>query len=624
MSTHPSDDEDRDAGRDRAAAEPGDLPVEAAGASGGAAGERVLRGTGVAPGVAIGHACLYAEAPSDAGPKAVDPAATDAEIEVLDQALDRAAQDLERTITLAREKLGEESVAILEAQKMMVRDEELVADVRRRIRDNREGAGRAVRAVLQAYRRRLEESGDEYLRERASDLTDVRDRILRALRRGRFARSIDPETVVVADTLGAADLVRFSQQGALGCATDRGGQTSHVSIIARALGVPAVVGVQEASRVVRPGDTVVVDGLEGRLVVRPTDETLAHYRGLRDRYERLVRTEGEMAALPAETADGETVSLEANVEFDRELDLLKRYGAEGIGLLRTEMLFLMDRRADLSEDRQVAAYRRAAAAARPGPATVRLLDLGGDKMLPLAHREQNPFLGWRGIRVLLDRPEILRPQLRALLRAGADHRVRALAPMVTHLDEVEGLRCAVAEEADRLARAGVRHEPDLPIGIMVETPAVALQAGRFAREADFFSIGTNDLTQYVLAVDRGNDLVGRRYDALHPAVLDLVARTVEAGREAGIPVTLCGELASDPVATPLLLGLGLRSLSASPTYLPAVKRMVRRTPLDAARALAAEARGAPDAAAVRRHAQAWIGDRIDDPPFDAASASGRS
>jgi phosphotransferase system enzyme I (PtsI) len=617
MSTNPSDDSDRDrpAGA-RGGEAPNEAPEEAP-------GERVLRGTGVAPGVAIGHACLYAEAPPVPGPESIDPLEAEAEVEVFNQALDRAAEDLERTITLAREKLGEESVAIFEAQKMMVRDEELAADVRRRIEERHEGAGQAVRSVLQAHRRRLEESDDAYLRERASDLADVRDRILRALRRGRFVRSIDPEAVVVADTVGAADLVRFSQQGALGCAIDHGGQTSHVSIIARALGCPAVVGVQEGSRVVRPGDTVVVDGLDGRLVVRPTDDTLAYYRRRRDQHERLVRTESEVASLPSETADGTAVSLEANVEFDRELDLLERYGADGIGLLRTEMLFLMDRHTDLSEDRQAAAYRRAATAT-PGPLTARLLDLGGDKMLPLAHREQNPFLGWRGIRVLLDRLEILRPQVRALLRVAADHPVRALAPMVTHLDEVERLRRVVDDEADRLARSGVRHDRDLPIGIMVETPAAALQADRFAQAADFFSIGTNDLTQYVLAVDRGNDLVGRRYDALHPAVLDLVARAVEAADRAGISVTLCGELASDVVAVPLLLGLGLRSLSASPTYLPAVKRMVRRTSLDEAKTLAAEARRDADANTVRRRVRSWIGDRIDDVHFDSAPVPDRS
>jgi phosphotransferase system enzyme I (PtsI) len=573
---------------------------------GQASPERVVEGVGVAPGISIGPAFLYRPQAPEVRAQTIDEAEVDAEVELFDRALQRAEQSLDTVLAVAREKLADDDLGIFEAQKMMLSDAELVEPVRRRIRENHETAGHAVTAVLRAYRQRLEEADSAYLQERGGELDDVRDRILRALRRDKVAASIDPNSIVVAEELTATDVLRFNRRGLLGCVSDRGGATSHVSIIARALGVPAVVGTGSAVAAVEPHDTVIIDGQEGRLVVHPSAETLDLYRDRRARYENYVEEQTRVASLPSTTQDDHAVTLRANVEFGEELDVLDTYGAEGIGLLRTEMLFLTEADTSLSEDEQFAVYRDAARAAGSDGATIRLFDLGGDKVMPLEHREDNPFLGWRGVRVLLDRPDFLRPQLRALLRANAHGTVRVLVPMITQLDELRRIRQLLQDEADRLAADGVEHDPGVDVGAMVEVPTVALQADAFAEAADFLSIGSNDLTQYVLAVDRGNDLVADRYDALHPAVLSLIRRTVRAGAEAGIPVTLCGEIASDGQAVPILVGLGLDALSASPTYLPAVKRVIRTIRHTDAQSLAQTALTTPDAPATRRLAREWI------------------
>jgi phosphotransferase system enzyme I (PtsI) len=287
--------------------------------------------------------------------------------------------------------------------------------------------------------------------------------------------------------------------------------------------------------------------------------------------------------------------------------------------MRTEVLFLSGRRESLQEDRQYEVYRKAAEASGTHGATIRLLDLGGDKMLPFPHEEENPFLGWRGIRVLLDREDdLLRPQVRALLRANAHGTIRILIPMVTHLDEIHRVRTIVEEEANRLAADDVSHDPDVSIGVLVEVPAVALQAPRFAEASDFLSIGSNDLTQYVLAVDRGNDHVADRYDALHPAVLGLIQRTVEAGRRTNTPVSLCGEVGSDVHALPVLLGLGVDTLSVSPPYLPTVKHVVSATTVADAQALATDVLEAADAGNVRHRVRVWCDEHYEADVFTRA------
>lgn len=567
--------------------------------------ERVLDGISLSPGIAVGVARLYARAPDDVERQAVDEDTIDREVALFEEAVERADRDLQRIIAISREKLGDESTAIFEAQRMMLHDDELITPVRRRIREQYQNAGYAVKSVMQQHRHRLEASDDEYLRERASDLADIQDRIIRQLRRGKMSADIGEETIVIAENLGAADVIRFNNRGVLGCVSEHGGATSHVALIARALEMPAVAGLPDITAHVPNQAPVVVDGYQGRLIVHPTADTVDRYRERKAQHRRWTKEHEELLDLPAETKDGHRLRLMANIEFREELDLIEQHGAEGIGLLRTEMLFLMRRTISLSEEMQYEMYRTVVEAV-PGVSTIRLLDLGGDKMLPLAHREHNPFLGWRGMRVLLDRPELLRPQLRALLRASAHGPLQLLLPMVTRRDEVVRFNEIMHEVHAELLSDGPTCDEVPPVGVMVEVPAVALRPDVFAPHVDFFSIGTNDLTQYVLAIDRGNNLVASHYDALHPAVLELIQRTVARAHEYDLPVSLCGEIGSEPAALPILLGLGLDTISASPTYLPPLKRVLRAIHHANAEALAQEALCAADAAEVHALNAEWL------------------
>ena len=568
--------------------------------------ERIRSGIGVAPGIAIGPAYVYARVSFDVEQRELGEQDLEAECQRFEEAVKRAERDLHKIIDVTRDKLGEESSSIFEAQLLMLRDKALYQAVIDFIKDQKFNAGFAVHVVMSKHRQKMEASDSEYLRERAHDLQDVQDRIIRHLRRERILSAIDSDTIVIAESLTASDIILFSRRGILGCATDFGGLTSHVSIMARALGLPAVVGMHEVTSQIRSGDSIILDGIRGEVIINPSETTLDRYKTRQERYKRLIQDDKHLVPLPGETIDGHRVGLEANLELREEIDLLKEYGAEGVGLFRTEMLLLMEGRISVSEDRQFEVYQKVIEGALPGTTTFRILDLGGDKMLPMAHREHNPFLGWRGIRVMLDKTEILRPQLRAILRASVLGPARILLPMVTDVSEIRKFKEILNEVMQSLEQEDISFDKFIPIGAMVEVPAVALMADRFAKEVDFFSIGTNDLTQYVLAVDRGNDLVADLYQDLHPAVLQLIKNTVDAARRAGIPVSLCGELATNLRAVPVLIGLGVDTLSASPVYLPAIKRVVRAMKLTEGRRLAKMALTSDNAADLGNMLDRWL------------------
>ena len=588
-------------------------------APGGAASEgeleaqQILSGIGVAPGIAIGPACLYAADAPEVEPRALHKEeAVEKEARRFEEAVERAEHELDTVISITRQKLGEDSAGIFEAQRLMLRDEALYEAVLERIRSDAVNAGFAIEGVMRQHRQRLEAGASEYLRERAADLSDVQNRLIRHLRREHLLASVQPGSIVFAEDLSAADVVLFSRRRLRGFAIDHGGATSHVSIIARALGLPTVAGLGSATEAVRSGDPVVLDGLRGEVVVCPSEARLERYHARRERYRRQQAEQKNLASLPSETRDGAHIKLSANVEFSQEVRLLEEYGAEGIGLFRTEVLLMMRGDVMLSAESTFQTYKDVVQRTAPQTTTLRLLDLGGDKLLPLAHREENPFLGWRGIRVLLDKPEVLKTQLRAILRASAHGPVRILVPMITHLDEIRQVRAALEEVKEQLRAEERPFDEDVPVGVMVEVPAVALQASTFADAADFFSIGTNDLTQYVLATDRGNDLVADAYSEFHPAILTLIKRTASAARAAGIPVSVCGEVAGDARATALLVGLGVEELSASPTYLPEIKRVVRAIGESEARALAGSALSMHSAQEVTTLVDNWLRDRAAD------------
>ena len=566
----------------------------------------VCKGIGVSPGIAIGPAYLYARVSFEVEERSIDPADVQHEKDRFEEAIRKAERDLHKIIAVTREKLGEDSATIFEAQLLILRDEAVYPAIVAYMEKHGVNAGYAVQTVMGKHRQMMEASDSEYLRERSNDLLDIQDRIIRHLRRGRILSAVEDSSIIIAENLTAADIILFSRRGILGCAMDFGGPTSHVSIMARALGVPAVVSTHGATGQVSTGDLVILDGIRGELIVNPDEETLKAYRVKQERYERLRQEDKQLVTAVSETLDGHPVTLQANLELREELPLLKEYGAQGIGLFRTEMMLLMEGRAIMTEQEQAEQYIRVVEATRPHTTTFRILDLGGDKLLPMGHREHNPFLGWRGIRILLDKPELLIPQLRAILRASAKGPVRILLPMVTTLGEVRQLRSELERTMEDLRKEGVPFDDRIPLGVMVEVPSVALQADQFAREVDFFSIGTNDLTQYVLAVDRGNDLVAEIYNELHPAVLELVRLTTRAARDAGIPVSLCGELATNLRAVPVLLGLGIDSLSASPVYLPAIKRVIRAMKRTEGEALARRALKSSDPQEFRAYMDRWL------------------
>ena len=573
--------------------------------------ERVLEGVAVAPGIAIGPVYHYArDSFDDVEHREINEDQVEEELRRFEKAVLRSERDLNKIASIAREKIGEQSAEIFEAQLLMLRDQSVYETVVDYVQNRHTGADYAVQKTMTKHRRHMEAAESKYLQERANDLLDVQERVIRHLRRGKAVWKVDPNTIVVAEDLNATDMLLFSRRHLLGCAMDYGGATSHVSIMARSLGVPTVVGMHRVTKEVEQGQTIILDGVTGRVIINPQPATLEKYRMRQERYRELQEKRKELVPLPSETLDGHHVALRANLEFEEELALLDEYGADGIGLFRTEIPFLMQRRISFDESEQFDAYRRIVQAVSPAVTTFRVIDVGGDKMLPMARREHNPMLGWRGLRILLDKPELLKTQLRAILSASAEGPIRLLLPMVTNLEEIQQFRAVLQEVQLSLESEQVHnlHQPE--VGIMVEVPSVALMADRFAQEVDFFSIGSNDLTQYVLAVDRGNDLVGDRYDELHPAVLILIDKVVRAGRRHGIPVSICGQMAGNPRATPILVGLQLSEFSASPTYLPDLKRVLRAINYSDARQLAKEVLQAQSVQQVHTLLDDWLHQHI--------------
>lgn len=567
--------------------------------------EQVLKGMAVAPGIAIAPAFTYVKDHFKVETRTLSASEIEEQRARFEEAVAQSEKELRKISRVAREKIGPQSEQIFEAQALMLRDPELYDAVVARIQANRWTAGFAVESVMQAYRARLEQSRSPYLRERAHDLADVQNRIIRNLHREKALSHIEQDRVVFAANLTAADLILFSRQDVRGCAVEHGGTTSHVAIMARALGIPAVMGIRHLPPYIDPGQTVILDGLAGDVILNPTPETMDRYRERAARYMDILGEHVGLAPLPAQTLDGHHISLLANIDLDEEIDLMAVSGAQGVGLYRTEMLYLAHGRFP-SEQEQFTAYKDIVERVSPQPVTFRIFDLGGDKMLSLGDPEANPFLGWRGIRMMLDRPDVLRPQLRALLRASAFGEVRVMLPMVSTYAEWDRFKSLWQTVQAELAAEDISFDPKVLLGMMIEVPSAALLADRFAPEVDFFSIGTNDLTQYVLAVDRGNDRVSDLYEELHPALLMLIEYVVKAARPHQVGVSVCGEMAGRPKAVPILLGLGVDTLSASPFYLPEVKRVIRAIHMAEAVTLSSFACKEKDALRIHDTLDQWL------------------
>ncbi len=543
---------------------------------------QVFRGLGVSPGVALGRALPWQPVATGVPRRDVSLGSTpSAEIERFESARGNARAELRGLKARLMTTLGESYAAILDAQTMLVDDPALVAEVEHRVRAEGVSAVFAVHATIDGYLARFESIEDRYLRDRAGDLRDLQRRLVRLLEPvpGTDAPPPDGPIVVVASAIGPSDTVALARDGVVALVADLGGPTSHTAILAQAFGLPAVIGLGDAARSVRAGALVVVDGDRGEVVVDPDPERLSDAKTQHDLWVSREDAWAAMRDLPAVTKDGVEIVLRANIEFPDEAAVAIRFGARGIGLYRSEFLFV-DRAPRLpDEDDHYRTYRDLALRVAPHPVVVRTLDLGGEKYFHevLERSEPNPVLGLRGLRLCLKRPEIFVPQLRALLRAAAHANLRVLLPLVTSVDEVREVRRIIAREAASLRAAGVLCRADVPLGAMIETPAAAMTADLLAREVDFMSLGTNDLIQYTLAVDRSNPSVAALYEPLHPAVLRMLRFVVRAGRACDRPVSLCGEMAASPELVPTLLGLGLRELSCPPRAVPRVREAIRAT-----------------------------------------------
>lgn len=541
---------------------------------------RTLQGMGVADGIALGPATcwrqprlqvdLRRERGGEAGP----------ERERLEQALARTRDELLGLRGQLEGRLGEEGAAILDAQVLLLDDEDFLEAVHHHIEvDGLDAAAAFARALGEALVP-LDLSADDLFRERMEDLRDVEQRVLRTLAGGDATTpSITAPCILVASVLTPSQVASLQLEHVRGFVLEEGGANSHTAIIARSLGVPCVVGVRGLPGALHDGVELGVDGAAGRVHLEPDAETAQR---LRTRARRLAEVGERLSAdrdLPATTTDGHRVGLLANVELPLEIALARRHGAEGIGLLRTEFFYFGGDTLP-GEDEQYARYRAVLEEARM-PVVMRVLDVGGDKFLGAlgGHRDSNPFLGWRGSRFLLSNRPVLRAQLRALYRAAVHGvgpgSVRLLFPMVNGLEELRELRAECDRAVEELRAEGVEHAPGLPVGAMIETPAAVAMAPELAAHCDFFSIGSNDLTQYVLAVDRSSRQVAHLYRAEHPAVLRSIQAAIDAGHAAGIEVSLCGEMASEPRLAALLVGMGIDALSANAAALPRVRKAVR-------------------------------------------------
>jgi phosphotransferase system enzyme I (PtsI) len=540
---------------------------------------RVLKGIPASGGVAIGKGFFLNRVLPRSVRSTVSRDQVDEEVAAFQRAVARSREQ----ILLIRDGVTDPSSEhhqILSVHLALLEDSMLVEQTVRTIRENQFAADWAFNKVLQNLMETFHRIEDPYLRERGHDLRQIGHRVLENLA-GRPVDSVaairDP-VIIVAHDLSPADTVQILKSPILGFATDVGSRTSHTAITARSLGIPAVVGVEGATEEYRFAETVIVDGEEGVVVFDPTEETVREYQGRRKAYAQRTRDLVKFARLPTVTRDGKALLLLANIEFPEEADVALRSGADGVGLYRTEFLFL-NRKDIPSEEEHFETYRKVAEKFVRHPVTIRTLDLGGDKFasqLDLAE-EMNPAMGLRAIRFCLKEKEIFKPQLRAILRASTYGKVRMMFPMISGVGELREAMAVVEEVRGELRRRRIPYDKEMPIGIMIEIPAAAIMADLLAREVGFFSIGTNDLIQYSLAIDRVNEHVSYLYEPLHPAILRLIRRVVEAGHDAGIPVSMCGEMAGEPIYSYALLGLGLDELSMNAAAIPRVKRILRKS-----------------------------------------------
>jgi phosphotransferase system enzyme I (PtsI) len=553
-------------------------------------GERMYKGIAVSAGICRGKVLVLRQAAVEVPRYPVADADLAGQVERLQQALVETRQQILEVQRQVSQALNAKDASIFDAHLLVLEDPTLIESVSNLILQKKINAEAAFHEFTEKYQETLRAINDAYLQERATDMRDVSSRILDNLMGRRQRQDLQPLTepcILIAEDFPPSAVALLNRNNTLGFATDVGSKTSHSAIMARSLQLPAVVGLQGASQKIQSGVTALLDGYSGVVIVNPSDQTLFEYGQLARRRAPLEEKLRGLQLLPAVTLDGKQIVLSANIEQIGDLEAVKAHGAEGVGLFRTEYLFI-NRVSLPTEEEQYQVYRQLAAALKPQPVIIRTLDLGGDKFLshlklPL---EMNPFLGWRAIRFCLEEREMFRAQLRAILRASTDENVKLMFPMISGIGEMDQANAVLEEYKAELLKENIPFDAKIAAGAMIEIPSAALAADALARRCKFFSLGTNDLIQYSLAVDRLNERIAHLYEPTHPAVLRLIKMTADAAHQAGIWCGVCGEMAGDPALTPLLLGLGVDELSTAPSLVPQVKFLIRRLELGQAKELA--------------------------------------
>jgi phosphotransferase system enzyme I (PtsI) len=531
-----------------------------------------LNGVAAVSGISIGTAYLYEKHVEVIQNEEITD--VDEAIEKFHSALQKSKKELKKIFDLAVDKMGDKRAQIFEAQLMILDDPVLIENINNRIRVEKRSPEFIVNAEISKYQKILADSKESYLQERSHDIEDIKNRIIRNIKKKKWLSRIDNDVIVVTNNITPADTVLFSRVNVKGYVTNIGGLTSHAAIVARSLNIPAVLGIHGATSEIKNGDQLIVDGIHGEVIVSPTNEQIEYYK---EKLDRLKEFDSELEKLvnePAITTDGRKIILRANLDIVEELDYIFKNGAEGTGLVRTEQIFnLEDEFPD--EEKQFTVYKNLSEKLYPHVVIIRVFDIGGDKVFPVDIKEPNPFLGWRGIRFLLDNQKLFKTQIRALLRASIHKNVKIMLPMVTFIQEIRRAKEIIECCKEELRNEGKEFDNDINLGIMVEVPSAAIMAEEFAAEVDFISIGTNDLIQYLLAVDRGNEIVSSLYKEFHPAVIRTLYKIIHSSKLGEAKVSMCGEMAADILATPLLVGMGLDSMSVSASTIPHIKKIIR-------------------------------------------------
>ncbi len=573
-----------------------------------------LKGISVSQGIAIGKVFFYLDEYLRVPEYRLEPEDVENEIARFDTAIEKTGDDLSRL----KESMNNESKinesGFLDAHILMLQDPEFIKQIKELITDKLYNAEWALFETVKGYIEIIKGSTYEYIRERTFDIRDVARRVLGNLLYKKHVdlKNLKEEVIIIAHELLPSDTLSMDKRMVKGIATDAGGKTSHTAILARAFEIPAVLGLKNITAEVRNGDQIIIDGSSGTIIIRPDEETLNSYRQKLERWQKKEVELLDLNQLPAETKDGKKILLKANIELPEETESALAHGADGIGLYRSEFFFIQPGEFS-DEEKQYAAYSRVLTSMENKPVTIRTIDLGGDKIIPgtTYFEETNPILGWRSIRFCMSRTDIFGTQLRALLSASVNGNLRIMFPMISGIEELEQVLEFYNEIRNEMDRKGVEFDHNIPLGIMIEVPSAALTANILARKVKFFSIGTNDLIQYTIAVDRGNEKIAYLYEPFHPGVLRLLQNIIEGAHSQSIPVAMCGEMAGDPYAAVILLGLGLDVFSMSSFSIPEIKNIIRSVSMTEAEELVGMIFDMKSYNEIDRFIRGWMNERFE-------------